>query len=50
MLKKEVKRLQWNLPEAQPEQRDVAEYMLGIVEEVEEPVEEPVEETPDGDD
>jgi hypothetical protein len=39
MLKKEVKRIQWNLPEVQPDQRDAAEYLLGIT-----------EETPDADD
>ena len=45
MLKKEVKRMQWNLPEVQPEQRAEAKYLLGITDEDAEP-----EETPDGDD
>lgn len=39
MLKKEVKRMQWNLPEVQPDQRAEAKYLLGIT-----------EETPDADD
>lgn len=43
MLKKEVKRMQWNLPEVQPEQRAEAKYLLGITDE------ETVE-TPDADD
>lgn len=33
MLKKEVKRMQWNLPEVQPDQRDEAEYLLGLTDE-----------------
>ena len=33
MLKKEVKRMQWNLPEVQPAQRDEAKYLLGITDE-----------------
>lgn len=34
MLKKEVKRMQWNLPEVQPAQRAEAKYLLGITDEV----------------
>lgn len=48
MLKKEVKRMQWGLPEAQPAQRAEAKYLLGITDE-DTPDAEP-EETPDGDD
>lgn len=38
--------MQWNLPEVQAEQRDAAEYLLGISEETEETP----EETPDAND
>lgn len=43
--------MQWGLPEAQPDQRAEAKYLLGITDEdaVETPDAEP-EETPDGDD
>ena len=34
MLKKEVKRMQWNLPEVQSAQRAEAKYLLGITDEV----------------
>ena len=30
MLKKEVKRMEWGLPEEQPDQRAEAQYLLGI--------------------
>ena len=30
MLKKEVKRMEWGLPEEQPDQRAEAKYLLGI--------------------
>lgn len=36
MLKKEVKRLDWWLPEEQPDQRAEAKYLLGIVDDVDE--------------
>ena len=56
MLKKEVKRMEWGIPEVQPDQRAEAKYLLwitdGVVEEVdwwksvkpEEPKEEPKKE------
>lgn len=31
MLKKEVKRMEWGIPEVQPDQRAEAKYLLGIV-------------------
>lgn len=34
MLKKEVKRMQWGLPEVQTAQRNEAKYLLGITDEV----------------
>ena len=54
MLKKEVKRMEWGIPEVQPDQRTEAKYLLGIVDDVDdwdgksvkpvEPKEEPKEE------
>lgn len=38
MLKKEVKRMEWGLPEEQPDQRAEAKYLLGITDDDDEDV------------
>lgn len=38
MLKKEVKRMEWGLPEEQPAQRAEAKYLLGITDDDDEDV------------